>query len=166
MDDELLQAFLDQVGLEQASAQAYLQMAVWAQTHDLTGTASWLRSQAAEEAGHAHRFLDFLLNRGVEVRLQPLAAPRADFDGVVAVFEAALAHEQLVTESIGKLYAAAQASGDYQSLPLLSWFLTEQVEEESSVRTIVGELRLAHADPTALLLLDRELPSRRDGPAG
>jgi ferritin len=165
MDKELLQAFQDQVALEQASAQAYLQMAVWAAAHDLTGTAAWLRSQAAEETGHARRFLDYLLDRGVEVHLQPLAAPQADFDSVVALFETALNHEQRVTGSIGRLYAAAQTSGDYQSLPLLSWFLAEQVEEESSVRTILGEFRMAHSDPTALLLLDRELPTRRNDPA-
>jgi ferritin len=165
MDKELLQAFQDQVALEQASAQAYLQMAVWAAAHDLTGTAAWLRSQAAEETGHARRFLDYLLDRGVEVRLQPLAAPQAGFDSVVAVFETALNHEQRVTGSIERLYAAAQARGDYQSLPLLSWFLAEQVEEESSVRTILGEFRMAHADPTALWLLDRELLTRRDDPA-
>jgi ferritin len=162
MDNELLKAFEHQVALEQASAQAYLQMAVWAAAHDLTGTAAWLRAQAAEEADHARRFLDFLLDRGVEVHLQALDAPRVEFDDVVALFATALEHEQRVTGSIGKLYAAAQAKGDFQSLPLLSWFLAEQVEEESSVRTILGEFRMAHAEPTALLLLDRELPARRN----
>jgi ferritin len=161
MDDDLLAAFADQIALEQASAQAYLQMAAWASAHDLTGTTAWLRAQAAEETGHALRFLDFVLDRGAEIRLQALAAPPADYDSVVAVFEAALVHERRVSRSIGELYAAAQAAGDYQSLPLLSWFLAEQVEEEASVRTILGELRFASADPTALLLLDRELPTRR-----
>lgn len=161
MDDELLAAFDDQIALEQASAQAYLQMATWAEAHGLTGTAAWLRSQSAEETGHAQRFLDFVLDRGAEPRLQALDAPQAEFDGVVALFEAALGHEQRVTASIGRLYARAQAGGDYPSLPLLSWFLNEQVEEEASVRTILEELRLAHGDPTALLLLDRELPGRR-----
>jgi ferritin len=162
MDNELLEAFEHQVALEQASAQAYLQMGVWAATHNLTGTAAWLRAQAAEEADHARRFLDFLLERGVEVHLQALDAPRAEFDDVVTLFATALEHEQRLTGSIGKLYAAAQAKGDFQSLPLLSWFLAEQVEEESSVRTILGELRMAHGEPTALLLLDRELPARRN----
>jgi ferritin len=72
-----------------------------------------------------------------------------------------LGHEEKVTASIGALYALANEQGDYVSLPLLTRFLNEQVEEEASVRTIVGELRLANGDPTALLMLDRELPGRR-----
>jgi ferritin len=161
MNDDLLQAFQDQIALEQASARAYLQMSAWAQSHALTGTAAWLRSQSEEETEHAGRFLDFVLDRGEEVRLQALGAPAPDFDDIIAVFEGALAHEQRVTRSIGELYALAQQVGDHRSLPLLSWFLSEQVEEESSIHTILGELRLAHGDPTALLLLDRELPGRR-----
>ena len=86
MNDDLLRAFQDQVALEQASAQAYLQRAVWAANHDLTGTAAWLQAQAVEETEHARRFLDFLLDRGVEARLQALEAPRADFDDVVELF--------------------------------------------------------------------------------
>lgn len=125
IDDELLAAFADQIVLEQASAQAYLQMAAWASAHDLTGTTAWLRDQAAEKTGHALRFLDYVLDRGAEIRLQALGASPADYDSVVAVFEAALVHESRVSRSIGELYAAAQAAGDYQSLPLLSWFLAE-----------------------------------------
>jgi ferritin len=161
VEQSLVDAFNDQVALEQASAQAYLQMAAWAEHHDLSGTASWLRSQAAEETTHAHRFIEFLLDRGALVRLQALEAPQTDFPDVIAVFAAALAHEQKVTAAIGDLYAAAQAAPDYQSLPLLSAFLAEQVEEEASVSRVLGELRMAADSPTALLLLDRELPARR-----
>lgn len=161
MNETLVQAFNDQIALEQASAQAYLQMATWADSHDLTGTAAWLQAQAAEETGHALRFIDFVLDRGAEVRLQPLAAPHALFADVVALFEAALAHEQRVTRAVGELYAAAQAGQDWSSLPLLTAFLAEQVEEEATVRTILGELRMVRDDPSAVLALDRELPARR-----
>ena len=162
MDERLLKAFNDQIALEQASAHAYLQMAAWADARDLTGTCAWFRAQANEETEHAHKFIDFVLDRDGEVHLQALAAPQADFDDVVAVFETALEHERRVTASIGELYAAAQEGNDFQSLPLLNWFLSEQVEEEASVRTILGELRMVAGDPSALLMLDRELPARRD----
>jgi ferritin len=161
MDDALLQAFNDQIALEYASSYSYLQMAAWADDRDLTGMASWFRAQSAEELAHAHRFIDFVLDRDRQVVLQALEAPRAQFDEVVDVFEAALAHEERVTAAIGALYGRAQEQGDYQSLPLLSWFLEEQVEEEASVRTVLGELRMIAGDASALLMLDRELPGRR-----
>lgn len=163
MDAALLQAFNDQIALEHASSYAYLQMAAWAEERDLTGSASWFRTQSAEEVAHAHRFADFVLDRDGTVTLQALGAPQSEFGDLVEVFEAALGHEERVTQAIGELYGAAQSAGDFQSLPLLSWFLSEQVEEEASVRTILGELRMAAESSSALLLLDRELGRRRDG---
>ncbi len=165
MDPALQASFNDQITLEHASERAYLQMSAWADAHDFTGAAAWLRGQAEEEAEHARTFMDFVLDRDGTVRLQALDAPRADFDDLPALFAAALEHEGRVTASIGALYGAAQAAGDYSSIPLLTRFLNEQVEEEASVRTIVGELRMVAHDPSALLMLDRELPARRPTPA-
>lgn len=166
MDDALAAAFNDQIALEYASSYAYLQMAAWAHEHDLTGTARWLEAQSAEELDHAQKFIGFLIDRDVNVRLQALEAPAADFEDPVEVFEAALRHEQRVTESIGRLYEAAQQARDLRSLPLLSWFLSEQVEEESAVRTILGELRMVTGNSSAMLLVDRELAERRtDAPS-
>ena len=77
MNDELLTALNDQISLEYASSYAYLQMAAWAHQHDLTGTAAWLQEQSAEELHHAHKFIDFVLDRDGAVRLQALNAPRS-----------------------------------------------------------------------------------------
>jgi ferritin len=54
---------------------------------------------------------------------------------------------------------------DAESYPLLDWFLTEQVEEEASVQKIVSQLGLAANDGSALLMLDRELGSRKGAAA-
>jgi ferritin len=35
------------------------------------------------------------------------------------------------------------------------------VHEEAAVRTILAELRMIEGDPSAVLMLDRELPGRR-----
>lgn len=166
MDDQLLARFNEQIALEHASERAYLQMAVWADSRDYTGAATWLRGQAQEEAVHAGQFIDFVLDRDGEVVLAALDAPTAHFDHLVAVFDAALAHEGRVTAAIGQLYGAAQEAADYRSLPLLTRFLEEQVEEEASVRTILGEMRMVAEDPSALLMLDRELPGRRGAEGG
>lgn len=164
MDATLQERFNAQIALEHASERAYLQMAAWADAHDFTGAASWLRGQAQEESDHARIFMDFVLDRDGDVKLTALDAPQHDFGSLVELFEASLAHEQRVTASIAELYGAAQDARDYTSLPLLTQFLNEQVEEEASVRTIVGELRMVSDDPSALLMLDRELPTRRGTP--
>lgn len=162
MDSDLLRRFHDQIALEFASAFAYLQMAAWCEAHDLVGFATWMRAQANEETQHALKFFDFVLDRGAEVELQGLQAPRVGFTSPLEVLEASLAHERSVTTAIGQLYEHASRVADFASLPLLQWFLNEQVEEEASVRQIVAELRMIGDDSSALLLLDRELPGRRE----
>jgi ferritin len=47
----------------------------------------------------------------------------------------------------------------------LQWFITEQVEEEKTVREIVAQLHMVKDDPASLLDLDRELGSRSATPA-
>jgi ferritin len=161
MDEALLQAFNDQIQLEFASAYTYLQMAAWCETNDLAGFATWMRAQWAEESQHALKFVDFVLDRDGEVRLQPIEAPPATFRSPLDLIQRAHQHEQRVTTAIGALYAQASQAHDYTSLPLLQWFLNEQIEEEAAVRQIEAELRMAGDSAVALLLLDRELPARR-----
>jgi ferritin len=52
---------------------------------------------------------------------------------------------------------------DFASVPLLDWFVNEQIEEEATFSQIVDDLRLAQDNPQALLLLDRELGARSAG---
>ena len=40
------------------------------------------------------------------------------------------------------------------------WFITEQVEEEKTIREVVHKLRLIKDDPASLLELDRMLGER------
>ena len=162
MDPRLTDALNAQITMEFASAHAYEQMSAWADAQDLSGTAAWFASQADEERAHARKFLQFVLDRDEVVTLDALPAPRSVFDSVVDVFEASLEQEQRVTAAIGDLYLLAQEVRDPQSYALLQWFLEEQVEEEASVRTILAELRMAGDDTSALLMLDRELPARRE----
>jgi ferritin len=51
-------------------------------------------------------------------------------------------------------------TGDFASVPLLDWFVKEQVEEEATVQQIIDDLRRAGAEGHALLMLDRELGAR------
>jgi len=157
---ELESAFNDQITLELASAHQYLSFAAWLETESLPGMARWMRLQAAEEHGHAMRFYDFVLERGNRVRLGALAAPRADFDSVTEVLEAALAAEHKVTAAINSLYEAATDARDFASYPLLDWFVNEQVEEEATVQQIIDDLRRAGVEGHALLMIDRELGAR------
>lgn len=160
MQEDLEAAFNRQVSMELGSSLAYLQMATYFAEQNLSGMSQWMRGQAEEERDHAHRFLDFVLDRGNSVRIGDLAAPEANFSGPEQVFATALEQEQEVTRSIHDLYRLATDVGDLASLPFLQAFISEQIEEEATVDTILDRLRLAGDDSSALLLLDHELGSR------
>lgn len=160
MPDDLAKAFNAQITMELASSIAYLQMSAHFEGENLTGMASWMRLQAAEEKVHADRFIEFVLDRGNTVEIGDIDAPPSSFASVEAVFESALAHEQAVTHSIHDLYRLASELGDLASFPLLQWFINEQNEEEATVETILERIRLAGTESSAVLLLDTELGGR------
>lgn len=159
----LAAAFNDQILLEFESVYAYLQLAADFEEENWTGFASWMNVQSQEEWMHATKFTNYVLQRGNGVKLQPLSAPSYGFPSPLAAFERALEHEKKVSQAIHKLYGMAIAENDYSSLPVLQWFVNEQVEEEDSVGRIVERLRKVKDDNTGLLFIDRELGVR--GPA-
>lgn len=161
MPEDLAMKFNDQITMEMASSVAYLQMSAHFEAENLTGMASWMRMQAEEEKEHAHRFMDFVLDRGNAVALGAIEAPQATFEDPEQVFETALAQEQAVTRAIHDIYRLASDKGDLASYPFLQEFIEEQNEEEAMVETILERVRLAGGESSAILLLDRELGMRQ-----
>lgn len=161
LNDILDKAFSEQLTLEIESSVAYLQLAIALDDADLPGMASWMRIQSDEEREHAAKFIAHATARGNRPQIGQIVAPSDPGPDVKSAFAAALANEQKVSESIRALYRLANAEGEIDSLPLLSWFLEEQVEEEATVSEIIGRLHLIGDDGPGLLRLDEELGSRR-----
>jgi ferritin len=157
---KLADALNGQITLEFASAYQYLSTAAWLESESLPGMAHWMRLQSEEEWAHGLRFYQFVLDRDGTVKLGDIAAPDHAFASPYAAFEATLDSERSVTESINRLYALATELRDYASLPMLDWFVNEQVEEEATVTQILDDLERAGGDGHTLLMLDRELGAR------
>ncbi|HSF84434.1 MAG TPA: ferritin [Acidimicrobiia bacterium] len=157
---KLAEAFNSQITLEFAAAYQYLATAAWLESESFPGMAQWMQMQSEEEWTHGMRFYQFVLDRDASVKLGAIPAPHDVFDSPYAAFESALVSEQQVTASINDLYALATEMHDYASLPLLDWFVNEQVEEEAAVTQIIDDLERAGADGHTLLMLDRELGAR------
>lgn len=154
-------ALTDQVTMELQAAVVYRQLAIQMDVASLPGFAQWFRAQAAEEIVHAEKFVAHIVDRGGDPQIGDLSAPGITDTSVLACFEAALKHEQQVSESIRDLYRQAQSEGDIDSMPLLHWFINEQIEEEATVDGICDQVRLIGDDGPGLLRLDTELGSRQ-----
>lgn len=150
-----------QINMELSSSYAYLAMSAYCELNNFLGSAKWMQLQSDEERGHAMKLYNFLIARGCRVSMDALAAPQNDFESIPHVFACALKQEHAVSESINDLYELAHNEKAFAALVELQWFITEQVEEEKSVREIVAKFEMLKDDPSAMLDLDRELGERQ-----
>jgi ferritin len=149
-----------QLNAELYSAYLYLSMSSYLESQNLSGFGNWMRVQFEEEQFHAMKLFDYIIERGGRVICTPIAGPETEWNGPVGVFESTLEHEQKVTGLINDLVYLARDERDNAGEVFLGWFVSEQVEEESNVETILGKLRLAAGNPQALLMIDQELGTR------
>lgn len=156
-------AINEQIKNEVFSAYLYLSMSGYFEAANLPGFAKWMRVQYEEELQHALKFFDFVHDRGGRVKLAAIDQPMSDFQSPLDVFQHALAHEQKVTGMIDNLYGLAVKENDYPAQVLLQWFISEQVEEEKNADLIVEQLKLIGDNGNGLLILDRELGTRKGG---
>lgn len=150
----------DQIQRELFSEYLYLQMAAFFKGENLDGFAKWMMIQAKEENAHAMKFYEHLYERGEEVKLQAIPAPKADYKNPLDVFKFAYNHELTVTKNISNLMNLAKKESDYASESFLKWFVDEQVEEEDSFDKIVKMLEKIKESPNALYMLDHQLSKR------
>ena len=157
LDAKIESALNEQINHELASAYLYLSMAAHFEAGNLPGSAKWMRRQAKEEQVHAMKIFDYVTARDGRVRLQAVAQPTVEFGSTFEVWEGTLAHEEKVSGLIHALYALAMEAKDYPTQALMQWFVTEQVEEEKTARSILEQVRKIGAASSALFFLDRHL---------
>lgn len=162
LNGKLAEAINDQITLEIQASVVYRQLAIEMDVLDLPGISGWFLAQSAEELVHAQKFTDHMTDRNAAPKIGVITAPNVTITSVLGAFEASLAHEQKVSEAIRNLYRLAQQEGDIDSIPMLNWFIQEQLEEEATVGEIIGRVRMIGTDGNGLLRLDAELGSRQE----
>jgi ferritin len=159
MKKELLELALDQINFEFESSYLYLSMSAWAQDNGFPGTAKWMDKQADEEISHGKKMMHFLQEVNQKVLLTPIAAGPTDFPGFLELFKLSLEHEKKVTARIVRLYEEATASKEFALANLYSWFIDEQVEEESTLVDIITRLEKVPT-PIGIMMMDDRLGQR------
>lgn len=157
---KLQDALNAQINAEMWSAYLYLSMSVEAESKGLKGFGNWFFIQFREEQDHARILMNYLLARGGQVLLAPIAEVRTSWESQLEAFEDTLAHEKKVTAMINNLYDMAVTEKDHATASMLKWFIDEQVEEEESATTIIDSLKLVSGDKMGVFMLDKELATR------
>lgn len=155
-----------QVEKEGYSSNLYLAMATWAETKGLEGVSKWLYAQADEERMHMLKLIGYINERGGHAIIPAFTKPPLDYKNVKHMFEEVLKHEQYVSASINEIVALCAQEKDYTTHNWIQWFVTEQIEEEASVRAIIDKLNLLGEG--GLYMFDRDIMGMRaaEGDAG
>lgn len=154
------EALNDQINAELYSAYLYLSMVAYFESVNLPGFAAWMRAQTQEEVMHAMKIYDYVNQRGGRVILKAIAEPPKEWKSPLDAFEAAYKHEQLVTGHINDLVDLAIKGKDHAANTFLQWFVSEQVEEETSADSVVQRLKMVENAPGAMFMIDRDLGQR------
>ena len=156
----------EQIEKEFYSSNLYLAMASWAEANGYKGVADWLFAQAEEEKLHTLKFLRYINERGGHGLIPSVEKPPVEFDSVANLFKEVLKHEELITEAINQIVGKTIQENDFTTHNWVQWFVNEQLEEESAVRTIIDKIKLLGKDNDNLYLFDKDILSLRPAPAG
>lgn len=150
-----------QVDKEGYSSHLYLSMAVWAETEGLGGIADWLYAQAEEERIHMLKLVRYINERDGKAAIIAVKEPPIEFGTVREMFDKVLEHEQFISGSINEIVQVCIDENDHTTNNWIQWFVTEQIEEEASVKALIDKLKLVGEHN--MYMFDRDIMGIRGG---
>ena len=137
----------EQIAYEFAASQQYISNAVYYDSETLPRLAAFFYAQAVEERNHAMMMVQYLLDADADVTIPGVAAPETSFADIVAPVALALEQEKRVSDQIAALMGVAREAGDFLSEQFVQWFLKEQVEEVSTMSSLLAVVRRSRDAP-------------------
>ena len=134
---DLRKLLIAQIGNELAAHGLYLAIAIYFERQSLDGWGKLFRGQSIEEAQHAQKIIDFLVDNDVDFDLPALKATSTRFASPAAAAHKALESERTVAAQFDRAVGVAVAAGDHRGFEFLQWFVAEQVEEETKLQHVV-----------------------------
>jgi len=136
-NDKVIAAINEQIGNEFGASLQYVAIAAYFASDALPQLAQHFFKQADEEDQHALRFVNYVVDAGGHVVIPAIAAPQSKFQSAEEAIKLSLDQEIQVTHQINALVELARSQNDYITINFLQWFLAEQLEEVSSMDTLL-----------------------------
>jgi bacterioferritin B len=137
----------EQIRQEFAASQQYIANAVYYDSQTLPRLAAFFYAQSVEERNHAMMMVQYLLDVDAPVTIPGTAAPETKFADLAAPVALALEQERRVSDQIGALAGVAREESDYLSEQFVQWFLKEQVEEISTMSSLLSVVERSVGSP-------------------
>ena len=147
----------EQIGHEFGASLQYVNIAAYFDDAGLPVLTQHFFRQADEEREHAMKFVRYILDAGGRVAIPSIPAPRSEFASAEEAVALALEWEYTVTKQINALLDRAGSERDYVAHDFLEWFAREQLEEVSSMDTLLKMIR--RAGESGLMMVENALAS-------
>ena len=165
MNPELLSLFHQHLNMERQAHKAYFAAAIWFAERELRGFAQFFRDESNNEHQHAAKFSDYLIARGQCVELHAITPPVQSWASPADVMATSFLMEADLTASLQQLYAISERNGDTRSTVFLDPMVEQQTQSEHEFAHLLGRVRFADHQASALLLIDNELDQGNNKPA-
>ena len=143
MSKEINGALNVQIGHEFMASLQYVSIATYFDVEGLPSLARHFYRQAAEERDHAMRFVKFVVDAGGRVEIPAIPAVRCKFSSAEDAVQLSLDQELAVTRQINELVDLAIRQNNHVTKNFLDWFVGEQLEEVSSMDTLLRMIKRA-----------------------
>jgi len=143
---KVIDAINEQIGYEFTASLQYYAIAAHFAAEALSQLSQHFFRQAEEEKGHALRFIKYVVDAGGRVVIPAINAPESKFKTARDAVKLSLEQEIHVTNQINGLVELARNANDYITINFLQWFLTEQLEEVSSMDHLLKIIERAGDD--------------------
>ncbi len=151
ISQRLQKMLIEQVGSELSAHSLYMGMSIYFERQSLSRWAKLFRSQSMEEAGHAEKIMQFLVDNDIVFDMPALKSAKTRYNSALDAAKATLASEQRVTGQFQAMATAALEEADHTSFEFLQWFIEEQVEEERKAQGLIdlidSGINLFQAEP-------------------
>lgn len=156
LNKKIKTALDEQIGKEAYSVALYEKMSVCTEIAGYINISKYCMKKADEEKTHYRRFIEYVQDRAYDEKgeaiIPAVKEPEFEFKNIKGVFEAILAHEQMITASINDIAKLCVEEGDFVTFGEMQWFLHEQIEEEKSIMDYLAQLELT--PPNSHILFD------------
>jgi ferritin len=152
----LKQAVVDalnkQVIEEFTASLQYTAIALYFDRETLPQLTNFFHLQAGEEHMHAMKLLQYINDAGGHPLIPATKEVKNFFESAAEAVQLALDQELKVTDQINNLVDIAIKENDHLTRQFLQWFVTEQLEEVSSMSDLLNVIK--RAGETNLLLVE------------
>ena len=160
MDTGLLDFFYEHLTMERLANVQYFSIYLWFQERDLNGFSSYFLNESQGEMEHAYKFANYFIARGQTVKLRDLPAPIQTWDSIEDIISYSFKMETDLTSSLQQLFSIAERTSDTRTNVFLDPIIEAQTKSEDEFAHILGKVKFADKQPSALLLIDSDLQKK------